>query len=268
MRAEGGTLTSQIFSQIFRSFFFFSFSTEQKEYTHFADLSIFSQIFRSFFNRAEGVRSLRRSFDLFTDLSIFFQQSRRSTLTSQIFRSFGNRPPLPPTHTPAQPTHPRFHPHTRPHTPTLPRTHAPHTHVQAHPLAHPRSHSPHTRQAHTPVQAPTHTRTRAPPPHTPAPTLTPNKNGHHHHRRSREPPHRHSHTQVRASPGTLARRHTHTCGVHLYPRTHGAPAHARARPHPRARATAHLLPALPAGVPDLRGSGPRLRWASAPTALW
>jgi hypothetical protein len=126
MRAEGGTLFTDL--SIF-------FQQSRRRYAHFADLSIFSQIFRSF--------------------SIF----------SQIFRSFGNRPPLPPTHAPAQPTPPRFHPHTHTHTPTLPRTHAPHTHVQAHPLAHPRPHSPHTRQAHKPAQAPTHTRTRAPPPH-------------------------------------------------------------------------------------------------------
>ena len=65
----------------------------RRRYSHFSDLSIFSQIFRSFFNRAEGVRSLRRSFDLFTDLSIFFQQRRRryahfadlSIVLSQLF---------------------------------------------------------------------------------------------------------------------------------------------------------------------------------------
>jgi len=71
-----------------RRYSHFADFSSRRRYSHFADLSIF----RSFFNGAEGGtltsqifqqsrRSLRRSFDLFTDLSIFFQQSRRRSCT-------------------------------------------------------------------------------------------------------------------------------------------------------------------------------------------
>jgi hypothetical protein len=73
----------------------------------------------------------------------------------------------------------------------------------------------------------------------------------------------HTRTPTHASahmPDTLARRHAPTCGVHLCPRTHSAPAHTRARPHPRPSHPAHLLPALPAGVPGSQ----RIRTAPPP----
>ena len=198
-------------------FFFFTFSTGY----FFTDLSIFwEQIFSTGYHSwcTSGVFLFHRSFDLLgTDL---LRTKPTPTHPPTYTRAHTHAHPLPPTHT-----------HTHPHTHT-------HTHTHFHTLA----------QAHTPAQAPTHTRTHAPPhpptrthPHTRTDTDT---TGAHACPHTRTPTHAFAHT-----PGALARRHAHSCGVHLCPRTHSAPAHTRAPAPARPSHLAHLLYALPAGVP-------------------